>query len=105
MQFSDGSEVEVEVLRVQLETFGELKHRLLELHERNPDVLNLFGREGLFLETPDGLALHQLANELDEAEYQLDDRSLHIFGFGIPPQRRGAWAAWGSWGAWGNPLA
>ena len=68
-----------------LKRSGELIDRLLELHQSDADVLDLFGREGLFFEAPDGLALHQLADEFDEAEDELDDRALHVFRIGIPP--------------------
>ena len=84
MQSADRSEVEVQILRVELETFRELVDRLLELHQRYANVLDLFGGQGLFLEPSYGLTLHQFADKFDEAENKLYDRTLQIFGIGIP---------------------
>ena len=73
MQLSDGAEIEVQVFRVELELPSYLIDRPLEFHERNTHVLDFLRGEGFFLEAPDGLSLHQLADELDEAEHELHD--------------------------------
>ena len=84
MQSADWAEVEIQVFRVQLEAFGNVAHGLLQLHQRDTDILD-FGRgEGLFFESPDGLALHQLADEFDQAQDELDDRALHVIWIGVP---------------------
>src|SRR3990172_5648146 len=93
MQLAEGPEVEVQILRVEFEAFCELIDGLLELHQGDPDVLDLFGRQGLFLEASDGLALHQLADEFDEAEHELDDGTLDVFRIRIPSQRGRLWPA------------
>lgn len=98
MQLSDGPKVEVEILRVELEALCQLIDRLLELHEGDSDVLDLFGRKGFFFEASDGLPFHQLADEFDEAEDELDDGPLDIVRIRIPTHRS-PWAAWGSRGA------
>ena len=94
VQFTDRSEVEVQIFRVELEAFCQLMDCLLELHQGNSYTLDLRRRQSLFFEAPDGLPLHQLANEFDEAEDELDDRPLDIFGIRIPPERRGSGARW-----------
>ena len=73
MQSAYWAEVEIQVLRVQLEASGNVDHGLLQLHQRNTDILDFPRCEGLFFEPPDGLTLHQLADEFDEAEDELDD--------------------------------
>ena len=101
MQFANGAEIKVQVFRVELELPGYLIDRPLEFHERNTDVLDFLRCEGLLFEAPDCLALHQLADELDEAEDELDDRTLHVFGFWIPAQRGSALGGLGASGAVG----
>ena len=73
MQAANRAKVEIQVFRVELETLGDLLNGLLEFHKRHADVLDLCRRQGLLLESPDRLALHEFADEFDEAEYQLDD--------------------------------
>src|SRR5687767_3643541 len=89
MQFANRAEVEVQVLGIELETFGELIDRLLELHQSNSDVLDLFRRKRLRLKASDRLTLHQLANEFDKAEHEFHDGALHIVRIGIPAHRNG----------------
>src|SRR5689334_20783317 len=84
VQPADGPEVQVQLRRPQIEPFGNLTNRLLELHQRQPDILELLGSETFGFQPPDCLALHQLAYELDEAQNELDDRFLHIFRVGVP---------------------
>src|SRR5688500_3127040 len=87
MQAADRAKVQIQVLGIELEALGDLADRLFQLHQGNADVLDFLRRQGLFFKTPDGLPFHQLANELDQAEHELDDRALDIFGIGIPSQR------------------
>ena len=105
MQLSDWPQVEVQVLGVELEALGKVVNGLLQLHERQPHVLDLFGRQRLFFEAPDGLPLHQFSDEFDEAEDEFDDRALNVFGLRIPAQDRGLWGSWGASGPWGTALA
>jgi hypothetical protein len=105
MQFPDGAQIEVQVFRIELEALCELINGLLELHQGDADVLDFFRGERLFFEASDGLPLHQLANEFDEAEHELDDRPLHIFRLRIPTQRLGATWAFGALAAWGSAFA
>ena len=86
MQLPDWAEVESQVLRVELEALGYVVNRLFELHERDADVLDFFRREGLLLQPPDGLPLHELADQFNEAEDKLDDGLLDVFRIRIPSQ-------------------
>src|SRR6187401_3113915 len=88
MQSADWAEVEIQVLRVQLEAFGNVDHGLLQLHQRDTDILDFRRCEGLFFEPPDSLALHQLADEFDQAQDELDDRALHVIWIGVPAEGR-----------------
>ena len=87
MQLSYRPEVKVQVLGVELEALGKVVNGLLQLHERQPHVLDLCGCERLFFEAPDGLTLHQFSDEFDEAEDEFNDRTLNVFGLRIPAQR------------------
>src|SRR5262245_14130821 len=89
MQTADWSEVEIQIFGVELEAFRDLVDRLLELHQSAAHVLDLLWRQAVFLETPDGLAFHELANELDQAQNELDHRSLNVLGIRVPAQ--GPW--------------
>jgi hypothetical protein len=73
MQLADWAEVQVQVLRIELETLGNVVNGLLQLHQGEADVLDLFGRERFFFEAPDGLTLHEFSDEFDEAEDEFDD--------------------------------
>ena len=89
MQFPMGPG-RIQILRVQVKRFAN-GGRLLELHQGDADALDLFRREGFFFEAPDGLAFHELADEFDKAEDELDDRALDIVGIRIPTQGSGGW--------------
>src|SRR5688500_12671194 len=89
MQLSEGAEVEIQIVRVELEALCDVVNRLLQLHQRDADVLDFFRRQRLLFQAPDGLPLHELADQFDEAEDELDDRLLNVFGIRIPSQRRG----------------
>ncbi len=47
VQPADRAEVEVQIFGVELEALGDLMDRLLELHERKADVLDLLGGQRL----------------------------------------------------------
>ena len=84
MQFPEGAEVQVQVFRVQVEALGDLVHGLLQLHQREADVLDFCGRKRFFFQSPDGLAFHQFSDEFDEAQDELDHGALNVLGIGVP---------------------
>src|SRR5688500_3305403 len=96
MQFTYGSQVEVQILRVQVEALCQLVDSLLELHQGDADALDLFRRQSFFFEAPDGLALHEFADEFDEAQDEFDHRTLDIVRIRIPTKCGGLWVAFGS---------
>src|SRR6266404_1185713 len=76
-QAAERAEVEIEVSGGKAEALADVADRVLEPHERAPHVLGLLGREAAGLHAADRLALHQLAQELDEREHEPRDRALH----------------------------
>ena len=87
MQPADGTQVEIQFLRGQIEPLRNQVNGFLELHQRNADIFDIFRAECLFFQAPDGLTLHQLADEFNQAQHELHNRLLHIFGIWIPPER------------------
>src|SRR5882762_5268456 len=87
-QAAERAEVEIEVSGGKAEALADVADRVLEPHERAPHVLGLLGREAAGLHAADRLALHQLAQELDEREHEPRDRALHVLGVGVPARRR-----------------
>src|SRR2546429_575183 len=87
-QAAERAEVEIEVSGGKAEALADVADRVLEPHERAPHVLGLLGREAAGLHAADRLALHQLAQELDQREHEPRDRALHVLGIGVPARRR-----------------
>src|SRR5918992_1257300 len=88
MQFPEGPEVEVEVFWVELEALRYVVNGLLQFHERYAHVLDFLRCQGLFFQPPDGLPLHELADQFDEAENELDDGLLNVLRIRIPSNHR-----------------
>src|SRR5665213_4443745 len=78
----DGTEVEVEILRRQVEHPADVANGALDLHQRLANGLRLLLRHRPGFHPPDGLAFHELADELDERQDELDDRPLDLGGLG-----------------------
>src|SRR3954451_664262 len=89
-QLSEWAEVDVQVLLLELEVLAKLFHLLFEQHECLTEPLDLFGRERIPLDPPQSLALHQLADQLDERKHQLSETLLEALavGFDAPPRGR-----------------
>jgi hypothetical protein len=85
---AERTEIEVEVLGAEPELRADLADRFFELHQRRADRLDFLPGQRLLLHPPDGLALHQLAQEFDDRQHQLGDRSLHGLGLRFPAHRR-----------------
>jgi hypothetical protein len=83
-QLSDRPEIQVELFRGDAEVAGEVVDGFFELHQGDAELFDLVGSEGLLLHAADGLALHELAQELDEGEDELGYRALDVFGGGVP---------------------
>ena len=83
-----GPEVQIEILGLESEAAGHLSHGSFEAHQRETDRLHFGGGQGLLLHAADGLALHQLAQELHDGQHELSDRLLHVLWFGVPPRGR-----------------
>src|SRR5919199_3002517 len=75
-EISQRPEVEVQVAVFQLEVRLQLLHPRLELHERLAHALDLLVGQRAVLHAPQGLALHQLPEELDERQDELRETLL-----------------------------
>src|SRR3954451_25444552 len=75
---SQRPQVEVQVLFLQSERLAQLLHPLLEQHECLAKALHLVVRERAALDPAQGLALHQLTQELDEGEDELSRPALDV---------------------------
>src|SRR3954447_254566 len=82
------AEVQSEVLLVEAELLAQLDQARLELHERLPHALHLLRRQRPALDAPHGLALHELAHEVDEREHERGQPLLDVLRVGVhaPPQ-------------------
>src|SRR4051812_15026017 len=70
-QAAKRAKIEVEVLGVEIELGAQLLHALVELHERGPQAFDLLGGQPAGVDPPQRLALHQLAQQLDDREHKL----------------------------------
>src|SRR5688572_6690908 len=83
-------EVQVEVLVLEAELLLELVHPLLEEHEGLTEALDLLRRERPTVDPPQGLALHELAQQLHERHHELGEALLEAVSVRVdaPAQRR-----------------
>src|SRR5437763_12660422 len=95
-QFSDGTEVEIEILSRQAEPRTDVADGLFELHECDAYRFDFLLGQRLLLHPANRLTLHQLAQELNDGEHELRHGSLHIVGLRIPAHRRSVLARRGS---------
>src|SRR5262245_53134696 len=72
------AQVEVQLLRGEPESLRHRVEDLLELHQREPDALDLLRRERALVHAADRLALEQLPHELHEREHEARDGPLHV---------------------------
>jgi MFS family permease len=74
---AEGAEVEVQVLRLEAEVLAQLGHPLLQPHERVAEPFGLLVGDGAVVDAPDGLALHELAEQFHDRE---DEGGQPAFG-------------------------
>src|SRR5258708_15280039 len=67
---------------------SEFGHPALERHERGPDPLYLVVAERALINSPQGLALHQLPQQFHEGEDQGDQAALHRLRVSVEPVTR-----------------
>src|SRR3954471_13487572 len=82
-QVSQRPEVQVQVVLRQAELARQLLHPLLEEHERLPEALDLLGVGGAGVDPAQRLALHELAQQLDDREHELSEAALHVLRLGV----------------------
>jgi hypothetical protein len=79
------------VLLVQSEFAPQLLHALFKAHEGLAETLDLVGGQRAALDSPHRLALHDLADEVDEHQHQAGEALLDVLGIGVDPAaQRGA---------------
>ena len=79
------SQIQVEVLRFQIELRPQISDGFLQPHQREAYGFGLLRGDGARFHAADGLAFHELPQELHERQHQLHHRTLHVIGIGIPP--------------------
>src|SRR6478672_3097733 len=84
-QAAQWAEVDVEI--VDLEMFLQHAHLLLETHQGGAELLDLHAVEASPLDPAQGLFLHQLAQQLDDREDQLDEPLLDPRRIEVDPLR------------------
>src|SRR3954451_8502213 len=84
---------QVEVVVVEPELAAQLLQAPLEPHEGLSHPLDLLGRQRAALDAPQRLALHELADDVDEREHQPGEPLLDVLGVGLDAAaQRGAQA-------------
>jgi hypothetical protein len=81
------SQIEVQILRFQIELGPQVPDRLFETHQGEADGLGLFRRHGACLHAAYRLAFHELPKELDQRQHQLHHRPLHVVRVRVPAWR------------------
>jgi hypothetical protein len=82
------AEIEVQILGLELKLGAQLLHALVEFHERCPEAFDLLSGQPAGVDAPQRLALHQLAQQLDDREHQLAE-ALRDVNRPRPGARRG----------------
>ena len=68
---------------VEPELLAQLGHPPVELHERAAQALDLLLGQRAGVDAPQRLALHQLAQQLDDREHELGEPLLDRLGVGV----------------------
>src|SRR3954466_13491644 len=84
-QAAEWPEVEVEVVLGEPELVAQLRHPLVELHERAAEALDLLFGQAAGVDPAQRLALHQLAQELDDGQHELRQALLDRLRVGVDP--------------------
>src|SRR5690606_20107643 len=82
---AERSQVEVEVVVGEVERVLQLVHALLQRHQGPAEPFDLLVGEAARLDAPDRLALHQLAQQLDQREHELRQTARHVVTVGVDP--------------------
>src|SRR5438105_2575412 len=82
-QVSEGSQIDIEIARLEAELLRELVNFLFELHQRKPDALYLLLAETAALHAAHGLPFEQLAYELDQCQHELSEALFNSFGIDL----------------------
>ena len=80
----DCSEIDVEILRSEVEHPADISNRALDFHQRRTDGFRFGAAQRALFHSSYCLTFHQLADEFHKRQHQLDDRSLDVVGIRIP---------------------
>src|SRR5262245_23307884 len=86
-QFANRSKIKIQLLWCNVELFGEIENRLLQLHEREADVLRFVFGERPGFHAPDRLTLEELPDQLDERQHELQHGPSHFLWIRVPSRR------------------
>src|SRR5690606_1749532 len=89
-QRAERPEVDVEIFDAQVVAAAQLRHRLVEPHERHPQRLYLLVAEVTLVDAAQGLSLHELPDQLDDGENELEQVAFHRIRIGLQPLREDA---------------
>src|SRR3954468_8814909 len=87
-QLSERAQVQVELDVLEPERRLQLLHALRKPHEGLSEPLDLVIRERALLHPAKRLALHQLAQELDQRQDELGEAALDLFRVGVDTARK-----------------
>src|SRR5689334_15276077 len=82
-QVSERTKVEVQILVSEAKGLLELVHPLREGHERRSEALDLLRSERSAFDPVHGLALHELAQQLDHGHHELRQTLLKLLTIGV----------------------
>src|SRR4051812_15595476 len=82
-EVAENPELQVEILAGETELLLELLHPLLELHEGEAELLDLFVGEPTALDAAQRLSLHELTQQLDHREDETGEPLLDLVGVGV----------------------
>src|SRR3954462_14687028 len=88
------SEIEIQILFGESELVSQLGHPAVELHERPAEALLLLVAQPTGIDSPEGLALHDLPQELHDREDELGQPSFEGLGIRIHAPAQHVVDAW-----------
>src|SRR4051795_1779048 len=79
------SQIDIEILWLQIEMVAQFGHLLLQEHQRGTDALDLLISEVTPIDPADSLTLHQLPQQFHQGQHQTHQTAFHRLGIGVDP--------------------
>jgi len=86
-QLADGAQIEIELVRRNVELLREVLNRFLKSHQRKPDPLRLIVGQRPSFHAADRLPFEQLTDQFDQREDQPQHGTANVVRVGIPAGR------------------